>query len=103
MFTGKNIRTILRTRQKKERELQQLVQNTISPIKCSFRLCFMSLDSIALCINKPGHGQPLSVSNLAIFSLGLFAPPCIPETVLSERSQIWAVRRQATHSFYAIF
>src|SRR5499433_1736016 len=43
---------IFRTRQKKQRELQQLVQNTISPIKCSFRLCFMSLDSIALCINN---------------------------------------------------
>jgi len=50
---------IFRTRQKKQRQLQQLVQNTISPIKCSFRLCFLSLDSIALCINKPGHGQPL--------------------------------------------
>ena len=35
----------------------------------------MSLDSIALSINKPGHGQPLSVSNLAIFSLELSAPP----------------------------
>src|SRR5215467_15474285 len=87
-FTAKNIRTSFGHVKKSQRELQ-LVQDTISTTKCSFRLVRV-LESDSALHQEPGHGQPLSVSNLAIFSLELSAPPCIPETVLSERSQIWA-------------
>ena len=73
-FTAKNIRTSFGQSQKIEIDkaltLEHYTRNKVfvSPF-------FMSLDSIALSINKPGHGQPLSVSNLAIFSLELSAPP----------------------------
>ena len=50
---------VFRTRQKKERELKQLVQNTILPIKCSFRLVRV-LESDSALHQEPGHGPPLA-------------------------------------------
>src|SRR5215470_13325724 len=49
---------IFRTRQKKQRQLQQLVQNTISAIKCSFRLVRV-LESDSALHQEPGHLWPV--------------------------------------------
>src|SRR5215472_792034 len=65
---------VFRTRQKSRRELQQLVQNTISTTKCSFRLVRV-LESDSALHQEPGHAHLWSVSNPPIFSLGLSAPP----------------------------
>src|SRR5215471_7385414 len=58
---------IFRTRQKKQRQLQQLVQNTISTTKCSFRLVRV-LESDSALHQEPGHGPTLSVSNQYLLS-----------------------------------
>src|SRR5262249_62100820 len=67
---------VFRTRQKKERELQQLVQNTILPIKCSSCLLLV-LGFNSAWHQEPGHGSPLSVSNLASISSRIVFPPMV--------------------------
>src|SRR5262249_31522520 len=65
---------IFRTRQKKQRQLQQLVQNTISPIKCSFRLGSRPWIRFRFYVENPTV-PPLAGKQPRQYFLGLSAAP----------------------------
>ena len=60
---------VFRTRQKKQREVQQLIQQSVRFAS------FVSLNPIPLCIKNPVTAHLWPVSNPTIFPLGLSAPP----------------------------
>src|SRR5262249_22569446 len=78
---------VFRTRQKSRRELQQLVQNTILPIKCSFRLVRV-LESDSALHQEPGHAHlwpvsnPTNISSRVVCSAAVRAPlnPALRDT-----------------------